>query len=198
MLNDIVTRKLMSKYKIMNTRTLTKWEKMMADYGYFHQDKTNLITHFIGVPIIVASFFVPFTWIKFFDITIGGFETSFNLAYILGMASLVFYFSLDRKLASVAVPFTFFLLLVATYVGTLGYKTAGIMAAIGFFGGFALQFIGHAIEGKKPALIAYNPIIAMITSPLFVVAELCEKVGIRKELFNTVQEEVEKRNLVGA
>lgn len=175
------------------SKQLSKWELMMADYGYFHQNKTNLLTHFIGVPVIVASILLPFTWVKFFDFSIGGFTTSINMAYVVATALIIFYISLDKKLGLAAIPFTLILLLIATFVGD--FQTSGIMALIGFFGGFALQFIGHAIEGKKPALMAYNPIVAMVTSPLFVVAEFCEIVGIRKELFKTVNAEVKRRNL---
>lgn len=72
----------------------------------------------------------------------------------------------------------------------MAFQHAAILAAGGFFGGFALQFIGHGLEGKKPALMAYNPLVAMVTSPLFVIAELGVVFGIGKELFDKVNAEI--------
>ncbi|MEZ5022990.1 MAG: hypothetical protein R2728_06950 [Chitinophagales bacterium] len=47
-----------------------------------------------------------------------------------------------------SIPILLIALLVATQISTLGFQTAGIYALIGFVGGFGVQFIGHAVEGK--------------------------------------------------
>jgi uncharacterized membrane protein YGL010W len=168
-------------------KNLTKWEKMMVDYGFFHQDKLNLITHLIGVPIIVASFFVPFTWLAFAKVTVWGVLIPINAALFLAIATALYYISLDRILGYLSIPFLIICVTVATQVGTLGFQKAGIIALIGFVGGFIFQFIGHAIEGKKPALIAYNPIVAIISSPLFVVAEYARPFGVHQLLWKKAE-----------
>ena len=174
------------------TIDLTRWEKMMVDYGFYHQKTLNLITHFIGVPIIVASVLVPLTWLNFFNVGWAGSTLPVNLALVASIALALFYVSLDRKLGLLSIPFIIALLFVANHVGSWSMLQGGIYAAIGFFGGFALQFIGHGIEGKKPALLAYNPIIAMISSPLFVVAEFGQAIGVRRELFKKVNDEIKR------
>jgi uncharacterized membrane protein YGL010W len=170
-----------------NMKNLTKWEKMMVDYGFFHQDKRNLITHLIGVPIIVASFFVPFTWLSITNISVWGVLVPLNAALLLAIATALYYISLDRILGYLSIPFLVICVTIATQIGTLGYQKAGIIALVGFVGGFIFQFIGHAIEGKKPALIAYNPIVAMISSPLFVVAEYARPFGVHQSLWKKAE-----------
>jgi uncharacterized membrane protein YGL010W len=169
---------------------LSRWEKMMVDYGFFHQSAFNLATHFIGVPIIVASVLVPLSWLNFFSIHPGPIDLPVNLALLAAMALGVYYISLDKILGWLSIPILLILWLLAAKTATYGIPASASWAAIGFFGGFALQFIGHGVEGKKPALTAYNPIVAMITSPLFVVAELAVRIGIRKEMFAKVHAEI--------
>lgn len=176
---------------------LTKWEKMMVDYGFFHQDKLNLITHLIGVPIIVASFLIPFTWLSFGHFEIAGLVLPTNAALLLAIATAIFYISLDKTLGLLSIPFLFICAFAATQIGELSYQQGGIIAAVGFVGGFIFQFIGHAIEGKKPALAAYNPIVAMVSSPLFVVAEYVRPFGVHKKLWTKAEaviQEMESNN----
>ncbi len=49
-----------------------------------------------------------------------------------------------------------------------------------FMFGWLLQFIGHYVEGRKPAFV--DDITGLLIGPLFVVAELAFKLGLRPEL----------------
>ena len=60
-------------------QNMTKWEKMMVDYGFFHQDKMNILTHLIFVPVIVASVLIPLTFIGFLNVQLGGITLPLNL-----------------------------------------------------------------------------------------------------------------------
>lgn len=164
---------------------LTKWEKLMVSYGAVHQNKVNLLTHYIGVPIILASFFVPFTWLSLEEGS--GALISLNAALIVAAIFGAFYLSLDRKLGMLSIPFLLLCLVAANWIGAMGMKTGGMIAAIGFVGGYVFQFIGHGIEGKKPALLTMNPLFAAVTAPLFVVAEYVRPLGVHRELWKKVE-----------
>ena len=181
----------------MNTNNkLTKWEQMMVDYGFFHQEKFNIMTHLIGVPIILVSFFIPFTWIQFANVELLGLTLPLNVATLMIAAVASLYISLDKTLGRISVPALIIILFISTQLGQLSMSLGGTIAAIGFVGGFIFQFIGHGIEGKKPALTAYNPIVAMISSPLFVVAEYAKPFGVHKELWIKVNNEIERLELL--
>lgn len=175
----------------MNSEGLTRWEKMMVDYGAVHQNKVNLVTHYIGVPIILASFMVPFTWVSLGDAN--GF-ISLNAALLVALAFAFFYISLDRILGLISLPFLILCLIAANKIGAMGIETGGIIAAIGFFGGYIFQFIGHAIEGKKPALLVFNPLLAAVTAPLFVVAEYVRPLGVHRALWTKVETIIHEMN----
>ncbi|MCP4121420.1 MAG: DUF962 domain-containing protein [Bacteroidetes bacterium] len=170
---------------------LSKWERMMVSYGFYHQKLANLFTHFIGVPIILGSVFIPLTWLSLNPFIIGGTVISLNAAWIVALLLLLYYATLDRQLAMLAVPFMLLLLISANSIGELGTKTAGITALCGFFGGYLLQFMGHALEGKRPALAGGNPVGAMLTAPLFIIAEVVFRFGFRSSLLDKMNREIE-------
>ena len=60
--------------------------------------------------------------------------------------------------------------------------TAGLLV-----GGWAIQFLGHAFEGRKPAFL--DDLRGLLDGPLFLVAEVAFALGLSPEL----QAEVERR-----
>jgi uncharacterized membrane protein YGL010W len=63
---------------------------------------------------------------------------------------------------------------------------AGAAAGL-FVGGWALQFLGHYFEGRKPAFL--DDLRGLLDGPLFLVAETAFALGLSPEL----REEVERR-----
>ena len=61
-----------------------------------------------------------------------------------------------------------------------------------FFGGYAAQFIGHAVEKSVPVLVKH-PIQANLAAPFFTVVELVRLAGLRDELFNEVRAQIEQQ-----
>jgi uncharacterized membrane protein YGL010W len=66
------------------------------------------------------------------------------------------------------------------------------VAAVLFFGGYAAQFIGHAIEKSMPVLVKH-PIQANLAAPFFTVVEMFKLLGLRDDLFNEVQRQIALR-----
>jgi len=46
--------------------------------------------------------------------------------------------------------------------------------------GWIIQLVGHIHEGRKPAFL--DDIVGLLIGPLFVVAEICFLLGLRREL----------------
>jgi uncharacterized membrane protein YGL010W len=111
----------------------------------------------------------------------------------------VYYVTLDVASALALVPIAGSLLLLARYAaGTLAGPWLWGLAAAGFFGGYIAQFIGHAIEGRKPALVD-NPVRGVLAAPLFMGVEISRMLGLRRALFDKVHEEILRQDrLVGA
>ncbi len=79
--------------------------------------------------------------------------------------------------------------MLAVHLGSYPGNTGWIIAGSCFFGGYAAQFIGHAVEKSMPVLIKH-PIQANLAAPFFTVVELFKLAGLRDDLFNAVQKQI--------
>jgi uncharacterized membrane protein YGL010W len=158
-------------------KTLTQQLSMYASY---HRDRRNIATHFVGIPMIVAgvaTLLARPTWL------VGGLPLSPMVAATA--LSLVFYFALDVR----------FGLAMTVFMGLAGWAGASfaaqstalwLTAGLGLFVvGWAIQFVGHIFEGKKPAFM--DDIAGFLVGPLFIVAEWAFAVGFRKPLLAEIE-----------
>ena len=134
-----------------------KLKSMLINYASAHQNKINVLLHFIGIPTIMLGICIPLSW---YDFDILG--QSITPAHGIIFALFIFYLTLDL---SFSIAFLFFGLLINDFAITIStLENSGIIAAVAFFGGYALQFIGHAIEKSMPVLVKH-PIQANIAAP---------------------------------
>ncbi len=165
----------------------SKLKEMLIGYAAAHQHPLNVAVHLIGIPIIMLGVCIPLSWGVF---KIGSFEIS--LAHAAAIALFAFYLSLDAVFALVFLAIGLTVAEAAVLIGNMPRTTALIVAAATFFGGYLLQFIGHAIERSMPVLVKH-PIQANLAAPFFVVVELFSLVGLRQSLFAEVQQAVKER-----
>lgn len=162
-----------------------KLMEMLTGYAASHRHPFNVFVHMIGIPTIMLGAFVPLTWAGL-DV----FGVDINLAHVALFGFFAFYMTLDKLFAVVFLVFAVFIAQLAAYIGTLPFATALTIAAAAFFGGYAAQFIGHAVEKSVPVLVRH-PIQANLAAPFFTVVELFKFLGLREELFDQVQREIE-------
>jgi uncharacterized membrane protein YGL010W len=161
--------------------------EMLTGYAAAHQNPFNVFVHMIGIPTIMLGVLIPLSWLSF---EIAGLTIS--AAHLLIVGFFLFYLTLDRLFAVVFLVVALLITQVATYLGTLPRGTAWTISAAAFFGGFAAQFVGHAVEKAMPVLVKH-PIQATIAAPFFCVVELFKLAGLRDDLFNAVQSQIEER-----
>ena len=154
---------------------MTKLEQLLSQYAAYHLDHKNILTHFIGIPLIV---FAIICLTARAGVSISGVELT--LALVLLLASCVYYLSLDRI-------FGVIMLVVYTIAYPFAYKIAQfdtslwLSLSVGIFIiGWAFQFVGHFYEKKKPAFM--DDIMGLAIGPLFVLAEMVFMLGFRKDL----------------
>jgi uncharacterized membrane protein YGL010W len=157
---------------------------MLTGYAAAHQHPFNIFVHMVGIPTIMLGVLIPLTWI--------GFEINsvhFLLAHLVVAGIFVFYLTLDVLFALVFAIGAYFLTMLAAKLGSYPGNSGWIIAAACFFGGYAAQFVGHAVEKSMPVLVRH-PVQANLAAPFFTVVELFKIAGLREELFNAVQEQV--------
>ena len=168
-------------------RKNSKLMDMLTSYAAAHQHPVNVFVHLIGIPVIMLGVLVPLSWVT---ISIDSF--SFTLAHVVVAGFFVYYLTLDMIFALVFLVAGLAVTVVAGVIAELTFATALTIAAACFFGGYAAQFIGHAIEKSVPVLVRH-PIQANLAAPFFTIVETFKLLGLREELFDEVQREVGRR-----
>ena len=155
-------------------------EDQMSFYAAYHQDARNKATHFIGVPAIMLSLFIPLAWIGF---DAGG----VTITAAMGFAAvvLIYYFFLDVPLALAMLAVTAALVWIGSHIAALGSMQGWLWFAVLFIGGWILQLIGHGFEGRKPALA--DNLFQIFVAPIFLAAEVFFALGYKPHLHQRVQ-----------
>jgi uncharacterized membrane protein YGL010W len=155
-------------------------EDQMAFYAAYHQDARNKATHFVGVPIIMLSLFIPLAWLR---IDVGGFAVT--AAMVLAAVVLTYYFMLDLALGVTMLVITAALVWAGDRIAAFGMVQGWIGFAVLFVGGWILQLVGHVFEGRKPALA--DNFFQVFVAPIFLCAELFFALGYKPRLHEAVQ-----------
>jgi uncharacterized membrane protein YGL010W len=156
-------------------------EEHMSVYLRYHRHPKNKLTHFVGVPLIIFSLFVLLGLVRI-DVA----DISLTAASVLAIVALAYYFYLDAVLAVAMTVATSVLLIAANRVCALGAPIALTVFAVTFVGGWALQLIGHAYEGRRPALV--DNLFQIVIAPIFLMAELFFALGYKRDVAERVHE----------
>jgi uncharacterized membrane protein YGL010W len=154
-------------------------EEQMSSYAAYHQDARNKATHFIGVPAIILSLFIPLAWMRF---DAGG--VTITAAMIFAAVVVLYYFFLDVPLAIAMLAVTAILVFIGHKIAELGVAQGWIWFGGLFVGGWILQLVGHVFEGRKPALA--DNLFQIFVAPIFLAAEVFFALGYKPELHKRV------------
>jgi uncharacterized membrane protein YGL010W len=155
----------------------------LAQYAAYHRDRRNIVTHFVGIPMIVLAVATL--------LSRPGFEVlglMLSPAVAFSLAAAIFYWRLDGRFGLVMT-----VLLGLSLWGGRGLAAQATATWLGsgvglFVVGWVFQFVGHYYEGRKPAFV--DDLIGLIVGPLFVVAEVAFFLGLRDEVRRAVEERV--------
>jgi uncharacterized membrane protein YGL010W len=156
-------------------------EDQMSFYAAYHQDARNKATHFIGVPAIMLSLFIPLAWLRF---DAGG--LTITAAMVFAAVVLMYYFFLDVPLAFAMLVITGVLVSIGENISGLGAVAPWIWFAVLFVGGWILQLVGHGFEGRRPALA--DNLFQIFVAPIFLAAEVFFALGYKPHLHQRVQQ----------
>ncbi len=169
----------------MNTDS--KLMEMLTGYAAAHQHPFNVFVHMIGIPTIMFGVLIALSWLRI-DLP----WVSITLAHLVLLGFVLFYLTLDVPFALVFAVVGAILTVLAGQVAAMHFTLAAGIAAACFFGGFLLQFIGHAVEKSMPVLVKH-PIQAQLAAPFFTVVEMFKLLKLRESLFDEVQRRIEQR-----
>jgi uncharacterized membrane protein YGL010W len=145
-------------------------------YGAYHEDVRNKLTHFLGVPLVTFGLFLALGWLRFAHAP----EIPYTGATLFYLVVFLYYLCLDWRIALWQAPFTLALLWLADRGALWPFPDSLRVFLAAFFGGWLIQLIGHAFEGKRPALA--DNLLQIFNAPLFLTAEVAFLLGCRQDL----------------
>jgi uncharacterized membrane protein YGL010W len=154
-------------------RTADQW---LDDYGDSHRNHTNKALHWVCVPVI-AWCVLGLLWSLPFPGGIRALHPAANWASTAVLAALIYYSLLSIPLALGALPLLLaFLWSIDRLDGAAGiplWSVCVFLFVIAWIG----QFIGHALEGKRPSF--FKDIQFLMIGPLWLLADVYRRLGIR-------------------
>jgi uncharacterized membrane protein YGL010W len=158
---------------------------LMSQYAAYHRDRRNIATHFIGVPLIV---FAVGGLLAKPIVELGG-TFALTPASLAWSLTALWYLTRGNLALGVATSLVNLLLILAA--APLGHLTLGPWLAwsLGAFVlGWAIQFVGHYYEGRKPAFM--DDLRGLLVGPMFLVGEALFALGWGKSLLNEIEARV--------
>jgi uncharacterized membrane protein YGL010W len=156
-----------------NVDTRREVDRWIGNYSDDHRNPTNIVVHWICVPLILWSV-IALLWVIPVPEWLGrpGFWTAAAMFF-----AMAFYLRLSR-------PLGFGMLVVFIALGAI---TEGLYRAVGprdlmwlaigvFVAAWIAQFVGHKIEGKKPSFL--TDVAYLMIGPAWIVTKLMRRAGI--------------------
>ncbi len=167
-------------------------EVQLSNYKSVHFNKTNIKTHFVGIPLIVWAITVLLS-LNTFNIEIAGTMLTYTPAMVLFSIAVLYYLKLHLKLGIGMLLYVAANIYLASLVSAMEY--ALWIAIATFIAGWVIQFIGHIYEKAKPAFM--DDIMGLVIGPLFLMAEVYFALGLEKQLHKDITPmAIEKRRLL--
>ena len=152
-------------------RTVEQW---FGEYGESHSNPRNELLHIICVPAIVLTV-IGFIWSIPVPTAFSEISPWFNWATIAIVLAIAYYFALSVALGFGAAIGLGVLACLVRYLDTLAWPlwlTCLVIFVVAWIG----QFVGHAIEGKRPSF--FKDLQFLLIGPLWLLGHLYRRLGI--------------------
>lgn len=149
-------------------------EIWLDEYGESHQNPVNKAIHWCAVPVIYACVF-GLLWAVPTPQAFG--SEWVNWATIIMIPVMIFYFMLSKVIAMAMVAFTLALAVLVNWYEGLALLSVAWLSIILFVVMWVFQFIGHAIEGKKPSF--FKDVQFLLIGPIWLMADLLRRMGVK-------------------
>ena len=153
-------------------RSLEQW---LGEYADSHRNATNKTLHYLCVPPIQLALMGLLLAVPV-PALVGGWTPLVNWASLLVIAGILYYAALSPRLALgmlVAVLVGFALLAALARLPVPLWATCLVIFVIAWIG----QFVGHAIEGKRPSF--FKDLQFLLIGPLWILSALYRRLGLR-------------------
>ncbi|MBX3637780.1 MAG: DUF962 domain-containing protein [Rubrivivax sp.] len=154
---------------------------LLQQYAEYHRDRRNILTHFVGVPLIVFAVGVLLSKPAF---VVAG--LALTPAWVAFALAALWYLTRGRLGIGLATTLGMGLLMLLAHRVGDGSVASWLSWGVGcFVVGWIIQFLGHYYEGRKPAFA--DDLVGLLVGPMFVVLELLAPLGLFKGLMAEIE-----------
>ena len=143
------------------------------EYAKYHKNKTNKIIHWICIPLIMFSLLGLLSLMTLFTYN----SVAISALWFFIIFAIGYYIKLSKSLALgmsiVSICFIYFIELINQNFINQKFEIFLGIFIISWIG----QFIGHKIEGKKPAFV--KDLQFLLIGPLWLLSYIYEKLNIK-------------------
>jgi uncharacterized membrane protein YGL010W len=153
-------------------RSLDQW---LIEYGDSHRNPTNEMLHIVCVPAIVLAV-LGLLWCVPVPAAFRGLAPGVNWASLAALAALGYYATLSLRLAIGMLPTLALGLALIAALERLAvplWQTCVAIFVVAWIG----QFVGHAVEGKRPSF--FKDVQFLLIGPLWLLSLLFRRLGLR-------------------
>lgn len=159
---------------------------LMVQYAHYHRDRRNIATHLVGIPLIFTAIAM---WLVFPLGRWGAY--GITAAWLMWAVTSFWYLTRGEPVLGLATALVNGLLVALAHRLVALVADGGLPAwqwALVLFGvGWVFQFVGHWLEGRKPAFV--DDIVGLLVGPMFVVGEVLMVLGLLARLKAQVEAE---------
>jgi uncharacterized membrane protein YGL010W len=150
--------------------------QLLDEYGDSHRNMFNKLIHWICVPAIFWSL-VAITWVIPFPDKLEFMSVPLNWAIVSIVLLQIYYFKLSVPLALGFMVVNFAMLMLTIYVESISPWPLWQVAVAVFVVAWIGQFIGHAVEGKRPSF--FKDLQFLLIGPAWLLGAAYRSIGLK-------------------
>jgi uncharacterized membrane protein YGL010W len=151
-------------------------DRLLEEYGESHRNPVNKLIHWVAVPVIVWTV-VALLWSIPFPFDPGLQRIPVNWAILALLLAQIYWFRLSLRLGLGLLVYNLAMILLTVLVGQQSAWPLWVLALAVFVAAWVLQFIGHAIEGKRPSFL--RDVQFLLIGPAWLLAFVYRALGIK-------------------
>lgn len=153
---------------------MRRLDRLLDEYGESHRNTVNKLIHWLAVPVIVWAVVALLWSIPFpFNFRLPGIPV--NWATIVLVLAQVYWFSLSLRLGLGLLLYNVFMIQLTFLVEQDSAWPLWQLALTVFVAAWILQFIGHAVEGKRPSF--FRDVQFLMIGPAWLMAFIYKALG---------------------
>ena len=151
-------------------------DALLDEYGESHQNPTNKAIHWLAVPVIVWTV-VALLWSIPFPGFVQGLGLPLNWAILMLVLAQLYWFNLSIALGAGLLLYNALMIFLTVRIEALSPWPLWQLAIAVFILAWILQFIGHAVEGKRPSF--FKDVQFLLIGPAWLLAFIYRAVGLK-------------------